>query len=32
VIDGQETRWRYREGLDPYVEAGKAYQFYGHGR
>ena len=22
VVDGKETRWRYREGLDPYVEAG----------
>ena len=29
VVDGQETRWRYREGLDPYVEAGTSVQFYG---
>ena len=30
VVDGQETRWRYREGHDPYVEAGRGWQFYGH--
>jgi nitrate reductase NapA len=29
VVDGKETRWRYREGYDPYVEAGKEVQFYG---
>ncbi|MFQ5973016.1 MAG: periplasmic nitrate reductase subunit alpha [Alphaproteobacteria bacterium] len=29
VVDGQETKWRYREGLDPYVEAGSGVQFYG---
>jgi nitrate reductase NapA len=29
VVDGKETRWRYREGLDPYVEAGSDVQFYG---
>lgn len=29
VVDGQETKWRYREGYDPYVEAGKEVQFYG---
>ncbi|HWA48856.1 MAG TPA: nitrate reductase catalytic subunit NapA [Dongiaceae bacterium] len=29
VVDGKETRWRYREGLDPYVEAGSEVQFYG---
>ena len=29
VVDGKETRWRYREGLDPYVEAGSGVQFYG---
>ena len=29
VVDGKETRWRYREGLDPYVEAGTGIQFYG---
>lgn len=30
VVNGQETRWRYREGLDPYVEAGSGVQFYGN--
>lgn len=30
VVDGQETRWRYREGLDPYVEKGSGVQFYGY--
>jgi nitrate reductase NapA len=29
VVDGKETLWRYREGYDPYVEAGKGVQFYG---
>ena len=29
VVDGKETRWRYREGHDPYVEAGSEVQFYG---
>ena len=29
VVDGQETRWRYREGHDPYVAAGKDFDFYG---
>jgi len=29
VVDGQETRWRFREGHDPYVEAGAGVQFYG---
>lgn len=29
VVDGKETRWRYREALDPYVEAGSDVQFYG---
>lgn len=28
VVDGQETLWRYKEGLDPYVEAGTDFQFY----
>ena len=23
VVDGKETRWRYREGLDPYVKPGE---------
>ncbi|WP_350335956.1 nitrate reductase catalytic subunit NapA [Coralliovum pocilloporae] len=30
VINGQETKWRFREGSDPYVEAGSGFQFYGH--
>ncbi|MBO6949450.1 MAG: periplasmic nitrate reductase subunit alpha [Rhodospirillales bacterium] len=29
VVDGKETRWRFREGYDPYVEKGKGVQFYG---
>jgi len=28
VVDGKETLWRYKEGLDPYVEEGKGWQFY----
>ncbi|MEN7530632.1 MULTISPECIES: periplasmic nitrate reductase subunit alpha [unclassified Cupriavidus] len=30
VVNGKETRWRYREGSDPYVKAGTGFQFYGH--
>ncbi|MEM0948040.1 MAG: nitrate reductase catalytic subunit NapA [Pseudomonadota bacterium] len=30
VVDGKETRWRFREGSDPYVEAGSEVQFYGY--
>jgi len=30
VVNGQETRWRYREGYDPYVAKGKGFQFYGN--
>jgi nitrate reductase NapA len=30
VVDGKETRWRYREGLDPYVKAGAGFEFYGN--
>jgi nitrate reductase NapA len=30
VVDGKETRWRYREGTDPYVKAGAGFSFYGH--
>jgi nitrate reductase NapA len=30
VVDGKETRWRFREGSDPYVKEGTGYQFYGH--
>ncbi|HEX6734806.1 MAG TPA: periplasmic nitrate reductase subunit alpha [Azonexus sp.] len=29
VVDGKETRWRYREGYDPYVKAGEGVRFYG---
>jgi nitrate reductase NapA len=29
VVDGKETRWRYREGYDPYVKAGSGVEFYG---
>lgn len=29
VVDGKETKWRYREGYDPYVKAGKDVEFYG---
>ncbi|ODT44379.1 MAG: nitrate reductase catalytic subunit, partial [Methylobacterium sp. SCN 67-24] len=27
VVDGKETLWRYREGLDPYVKPGKGFEF-----
>jgi nitrate reductase NapA len=30
VVSGKETRWRYREGADPYVKAGTGFQFYGN--
>jgi len=30
VVDGKETRWRYREGLDPFVKAGEDVTFYGN--
>jgi nitrate reductase (cytochrome) len=29
VVDAEETRWRYREGYDPYVTPGKEVEFYG---
>lgn len=29
VVDGKETLWRFKEGSDPYVEAGTDFQFYG---
>ena len=29
VVDGKETKWRYREGYDPYVKSGKGVEFYG---
>jgi nitrate reductase NapA len=30
VVNGKETKWRFREGHDPYVRAGRGYEFYGH--
>ncbi len=30
VVDGKETRWRYREGEDPYVKPGTGFEFYGN--
>ena len=30
VVDGQETRWRYVEGEDPYVTPGAGFEFYGN--
>ena len=30
VVNGKETRWRYREGADPYVKAGTGFEFYGN--
>jgi nitrate reductase (cytochrome) len=29
VVNGEETRWRYREGYDPYVTPGAGVEFYG---
>jgi len=29
VVDGQETRWRFKEGHDPYVTPGSGWEFYG---
>ena len=29
VVDGEETKWRYREGFDPYVKPGEGVRFYG---
>ena len=29
VVNGKETKWRFREGHDPYVEKGSELQFYG---
>ncbi len=29
VVNGKETRWRYKEGSDPYVKPGTGWQFYG---
>jgi nitrate reductase NapA len=30
VVNGKETRWRFREDSDPYVKAGAGVEFYGH--
>jgi nitrate reductase NapA len=30
VVNGKETLWRFREGVDPYVKAGAGFQFYGN--
>jgi nitrate reductase NapA len=30
VVKGKETRWRFREGYDPYVKKGSGVQFYGN--
>ncbi len=30
MVNGKETKWRFREGHDPYVEKGSEVQFYGH--
>ncbi len=30
VVNGKETRWRYKEGSDPFVKAGSGWQFYGN--
>ncbi len=30
VVNGIETKWRFREGLDPYVRSGTGVEFYGH--
>ena len=29
VVDGKETKWRFREGHDPYVKKGEGLRFYG---
>ena len=30
VVNGVETKWRFREGYDPYVKAGEGIRFYGN--
>ncbi|MEX0759067.1 MAG: periplasmic nitrate reductase subunit alpha [Tistlia sp.] len=30
VVDGKETKWRFRAGYDPYVKAEEGVEFYGH--
>ena len=27
VVNGRETQWRFRQGYDPYVKAGKDFDF-----
>ncbi len=29
VVNGEETRWRFNEEYDPYVEPGRGFDFYG---
>lgn len=29
VVDGKETKWRFKEGYDPYVKPGTGWEFYG---
>ena len=29
VLNGQETRWRFKEGTDPYARTGSGWDFYG---
>ena len=29
VVDGKETRWRFKEGSDPYAREGSDWDFYG---
>ncbi|MCU9839477.1 nitrate reductase catalytic subunit NapA [Ruegeria sp. WL0004] len=29
VVDGKETKWRFKEGSDPYVKPGSDFDFYG---
>ena len=29
VVDGKETKWRFKEGSDPYVTPGADFEFYG---
>ncbi len=29
VVDGKETKWRFKEGSDPYVKKGEGFNFYG---
>jgi len=30
VVKGVETKWRFKEGSDPYVKPGSGWDFYGH--